>query len=616
MSDYIQLSSKQNEAVLHGKGSLLVIASAGSGKTRILTERIKRLLEKTKRKILAITFTNKAGEEMKERLGNNEAVKSQVFIGTFHGFCQQVLEMRYNLIGLDKMPHIFENDTDRLELIKQAIEITPSYNLKYNELEPKNQRAFRYDLLEFISSVKRELLLEEELFNKTNNEDIVLLFHSYQEILSSQNAIDFDDLIMLTYRLFVNNPSIASLYRRTYEYICIDEAQDLNNAQYQLLRSFAGDEYSNIMMVGDPNQSIFAFNGSSSDYMCKNFIEDFSPKVIELKENYRSSRQVIQAAEKIIPGSNDIINMVIPGVFTIHPAANENEEAEWILGKVNELIEQGADENIEGPITYEKIAILARNRYVFTSLGLQLQDLSIPYYYKMTPGALRFESKIMNVFDLALRIKINPQDRLHLSRLCDLLNITVAKNLIDIVNVVNDEQSLKIIELVNNLADDGSNFKSLFITFASYINNCGEIEDDNEKKMILDEIKEIQNHWVNYARKTDRKSLTQFKNSMALGQTDPQSQPKGITLSTIHTMKGLEYDIVFLMGMDDGTFPDYRAVRNGGIEMVQEKNNAYVAFTRAKRFLYVTYPKQRLMPWGDIKSRNASRFLQVFDHGR
>jgi len=128
----------------------------------------------------------------------------------------------------------------------------------------------------------------------------------------------------------------------------------------------------------------------------------------------------------------------------------------------------------------------------------------------------------------------------------------------------------------------------------------------------LDEIEEIKSHWYNYAKKTEKESLVQFKNAMALGQTHSQSQPKGITLSTVHTMKGQEYDIVFLMGMDDGTFPDYRAINNGGVEMVQEKNNAYVAFTRAKRFLFVTYPEQRQMPWGAVKQRSMSRFLNNF----
>ena len=148
--------------------------------------------------------------------------------------------------------------------------------------------------------------------------------------------------------------------------------------------------------------------------------------------------------------------------------------------------------------------------------------------------------------------------------------------------------------------------------YADYIKEYSGIKEDEDRNMILNELNDIQNHWFNYAKKTDKKSLAQFKNAMALGQTHPLSQQKGITLSTVHTMKGQEYDIVFLMGMDEGTFPDYRAVKSGGIEMIQERNNAYVAFTRAKRFLFISYPKQRLMPWGDIKNRYKSSFLKDF----
>ncbi|MEK7744732.1 MAG: UvrD-helicase domain-containing protein [Elusimicrobiota bacterium] len=319
----INLSPKQQEIVDFGQGVILVKASAGSGKTRVLTERIKRLLDTTKRKILAITFTNKAGEEMKERLGNLADIKNRLFIGTFHGFCQQVLENHGQLIGFTNIPHIFEDESDRLELIEQAIEKTPSYYSEYVKQNPKQQRDFRYRALNFISEVKRKLLSGDELLKESDDADIVLLYTTYQDILDSQNAIDFDDLISLTYNLFIANPKIAALYRRTYEYICIDEAQDLNYAQYQLLRSVTIGEHRNVMMVGDPNQSIFAFNGSSSEYMTKMFVEDYQPEIIELKENYRSSKSVLQAAQKIIPDSCEVINTYYPGIFEIHKMDDE-----------------------------------------------------------------------------------------------------------------------------------------------------------------------------------------------------------------------------------------------------------------------------------------------------
>jgi len=611
MSQKVNLSDKQTEIVSFVDGAIYVKASAGSGKTRVLTERIRHLLGKTKRKILALTFTNKAAEEMKERLQNLADVNRRLFVGTFHGFCQYVLENHGNLIGLPTAPHIFEEESDRIKLIEQAIEQTPSYSNDYKNQSKKEQKNFCYKVLDFISQVKREFVSEEHLADN-KNENVVLLFKTYQDLLISQNAIDYDDLLLLTYKLFIQNPDIASLYRRTYQYICIDEAQDLNNAQYQIIVALTDRKHSNVMMVGDPNQSIFGFNGSSPDFMNKRFVEDFNPKTFKLNENYRSSKAVLSAAEKVIPSSNEISNTVIAGIFEIHNAEDEESEAGWICDKINEFTQLGKHSDIEGDINVEKIAILARNKYVFNKLEETLNEKSIPYYYKMTPGGIRFESKAINVFDLALRIKLNPQDNLHCHRLCELLEINYDRtiSLPKIIQKVTSEMEKQVLETVYNLTDDGRNIKVSLRELNQFTKDKHSSMNENVVRMILNDINEILEHWYNYAKKTDKKSLQQFRNAMALGQTHPLTQHKGVTLSTVHTMKGQEFEIVILMGMDDETFPDYRAIRSGGFEMIQEKNNLYVAFTRAKRFLYVIWPQKRLMPWGAHKDRKISRFLE------
>lgn len=606
----ISLSPKQEEIVNTKEGALLVKASAGSGKTRVLTERIKILIPNTKRKILAITFTNKAGEEMRDRLKDLNNLSERLFIGTFHGFCQQVLESHGKLIGLSKMPHIFEDESDRLKLIEEALLSSPYYNSLYKEKNKKEQTSFLYNVLGFISEVKRQLLNEQQLLDETKDQDFVLLFKEYQDVLSSQNAIDFDDLILLTYNLFATQPSIASLYRRTYEYICIDEAQDLNNAQYQLLKIITGNEHRNVMMVGDSNQSIFAFNGSSADFMNKEFVNDFTPLIIELKENYRSATKVLQAAEKIMPNSNDILNTIKEGIFQVVGSENEKSEAKWIYEKINELIETKTHPDIEGIISSERIVVLARNKYVFASLEKIFKENNIPYYFKVTPGAIKYESELMKIFDLALKVKINPQDSLHFTRLKAFIKANGGNDLENLAEITSTLTFKELLKCILSLKEDGSNFKTSMSNFSNFIKNQSAVYDDNEKNMIIKDIDELQIHWYNYATKTDRKTLSSFKNSMALGQTHPLSQGKGVTLSTVHTMKGQEYEIVFLMGMDDETFPDYRAIKAGGIEITQEKNNLYVAFTRAKRFLFVTWPKERLMPWGDLKKRKISRFLE------
>jgi DNA helicase-2/ATP-dependent DNA helicase PcrA len=208
---------------------------------------------------------------------------------------------------------------------------------------------------------------------------------------------------------------------------------------------------------------------------------------------------------------------------------------------------------------------------------------------------------------------LNPADSLHLLRLSNILGISDVKNLQTTMDRIAKDHLKKLIELIIDLKEDGSNFKSSMTGFAKYIKGDNQIDDENDKKMILDEIDDLLNHWYQYAKKAENKSLHQFKNAMALGQTHPLAQANGVTLSTVHTMKGQEYEIVFIMGMDDETFPDYRAIKSGGLDMIQEKNNAYVAFTRAKRFLFVTFPKKRLMPWGDFKVRRKSTFLKPFE---
>lgn len=610
MSPKAKLSPKQEEIVVAEDGPIYVKASAGSGKTRVLTERIRYLLGKTKKKILALTFTNKAGEEIRQRLNDIPDLDSRLFIGTFHGFCQHVLENHGSLIGLSKMPHIFEDEADRLELIEQAIEQTPSYGDEFRNKSIKDQQNFRYRGLDFIAKIKRKLIADNELYGHNTDDNFVLLYQTYQDILRAQNAIDFDDLLLLTYSLFINQPKIAALYRRSFHTICIDEAQDLNNAQYKLLLALANGEHKNIMMVGDPDQSIFHWTGSSPDFMDKEFVKDFeSTKVFKLNENYRSSKKILAAANKIRPENENFADVVKEGDFELKALDDEQAEAQWIVNKIKMLIGSIHDD-IEGVISEEKIAVLARNKYVFNTLELKLKENNLRYYFKMTAGAIKFESDLMKLFDLALRIKINPQDILHKERLLKNLKIDVDQlgDLKAIASKLDSGFEKKLLQIANHLNDDGSNLIDLFNQFRDGIN----LDDDNERDMVINDINELLKHWRNYAKKTDHKSLHQFKNDMALGKTHSLMQQDGITLSTVHTMKGQEFDIVFLMGMDDETFPDYRAIKNGGIDLIQEKNNLYVAFTRAKRFLYVTWPKKRLMPWGDTKSRNISQFLTVF----
>lgn len=602
----INLSPKQERIVELNDGAFLVLASAGSGKSRVLTERIKRLSEFTHGKILAITFTNKAANEIRERLGANEKIRKNVFVGTFHSFCQSILELRFKLLGYTRMPHIFEDDSDRLELIKQAIKSVPYFESIYNNLELKKKNEYVYNALQFISTVKREVLTAEELAQNSDNDEYQYLFETYQDILKSNNAIDFDDIIRLVYELFTNNESVANLYRKSYSFICIDECQDLNKLQYFLLKSLCGNVFKNVMMVGDPNQSIYGFNGSAPSFMQEDFVTDFRAKEFELDENYRCSKSVIEASNLLMQLDEKVINYVIDGIFEVYSAQSEIDEAQFVLNKIKDLINLKSHNDIEGEITFDKISILARNKFVFKQIEDLLTEENIPFYFKSGNIGIKFSSSSMKIFDLFFRVKINSLDKLHQKRLEDILKVSDI-NSTDELNASKFPIASGIKDIVNEITIENLHLK---IDHLRKLFENSNMEDD-EKKMTFDELNDFSAQFILYQKQNIKPTLYGFKSAIALGLTNiSNSKEIGVCLSTVHTMKGQESEIVFLIGMDDGTFPDYRAISKGGEELLQEKNNTYVAFTRAKRFLYVSYPKKRLMPWGDYKARNISRFLK------
>lgn len=612
----INLSQKQSQIVNLGAGSYLIEASAGSGKTRVLTERVKKLLEDNSSKILAITFTNKASEELKERLELDKLKNKNAFVGTFHSFCQSILESRFKLLGFQKMPHIFEDESDRIEIVEEAIKSVPYFTDIYDSLESKDKTGYKSKVLSFISSVKRELAEPEDLITEEGEEHLLLLYNEYQDILKSNNAIDFDDLILFVYKLLSNNEAVQNLYSKSYNYIFIDEGQDLNKAQYYLLKSLCGDQIKNVMIVGDPNQSIYGFNGSAPKYMQTFFVDDFKAQKITLDENYRCSKQVIDAANKLMQLSVEAVNYVIEGHFETYKASSEKDEAKYVIEKIDYLInlknhknfERENYKDIEGEIDYNKISILGRNKFVFKYIEELLQENNIPYYFKSGNVGVKFETIFMKLFDYYFRIKINPSDKLHTKRLKTLLKVNDFENEDEISKSKYDYFQF-IREIISVLTED--NFKKSLQSISDYIKESTTFNDD-EKVQIHNELEEVIELWKEYSFNNLKPTLTGFKNTISLGLIKRDLKQEGVCISTVHTMKGQESEIVFLVGLDDGTFPYYLAIQNGGEELSQEKNNLYVAFTRAKRFLYVSYPSVRMMPWGDYKSRIKSRFLSEF----
>jgi DNA helicase-2/ATP-dependent DNA helicase PcrA len=445
---------------------------------------------------------------------------------------------------------------------------------------------------------------EQDFLEKFPNEaDVWEHYQNYQNALLDSAGIDYDDILVYTYRILVNNESICRIYRAKYKHICVDEAQDLNKVQYELIKVLCGDVIKSILMVGDENQMIYGFNGSSADYLCDFFVEDFKPKKYKLIENYRSTKKVIRISNILKPNSQKEMEYAYEGVVEFREFENEANEADWIIEKINHFLEQKTNDEIEGEISLDKIVIIARNRFVLRKLKEKLEENNISYFFKKGERDYVPESQFGKILDCAIRHKLNPKDWIHENKLKDLLK-TKSLFMNSIYNTLNtsikelDFETPNIPKFVNSMSEMLSNV-------GKELKNENEIEELNHSKGDLDI---FSSYWTNFKRLGLGNTINSFYNALALGKLANNSNNEGLTLSTVHTMKGLEKDIVFLIGMCEGVFPDYRASTKK--ELDEERNNVFVAVTRAKRWLFVSYPQQRVMPWGGIKFQVPSHFFK------
>lgn len=607
----VNLSEKQRQIVEFGEGALLVEAGPGSGKTRVLIERIKYLINNSKRgKVLALTFSNMAADEMKTRLSEDssfEANADRVSVGTIHSFCLDLVQSRGNLIGLDSDIVLFENEDDRKTVLKDSFLDNPELNAFLSSRNDKKKILQR--CLQLITEQKKNFILPE---NCTINAPFPLIYSEYNRKLFEQNAMDFDDILFFAYRILIENPRVVQMYNSLYRYICIDESQDLNFAQYQMIKALCGESFKNIMMVGDANQSIYGFNGSSSRYMSVNFVEDFSPTKCVLNENFRSAKRIVEFANRL-EHYDSVTNYVYDGELGAFNFEDETSEALYIINKIEQLIHDGHPD-VEGAITEDRIAVIARNRYVFNQLEQELIKKRIPFYFKKTLSGIDNESDLMKVFDLSIRILINPKDYIHFNQLkamIGLVDSNISTNISGMAIIKNTLESTKysiIIPALEKLDKETLNFGNSLRILQDLLPSY----NDNERYLISMDIDQLESHWKKYCMLVpkENRTLTSFRNLISLGKTAVTETNTGISLLTAHMSKGLQYDVVFIMGLCEGVFPDYRAVNAGEDQLAQEKNNMYVAVTRAKRLCYMTYPKKKVMPWGDIKIQNPSRYIK------
>ena len=606
MSEII-LSSEQKKIVDTIDGAILVKAGPGSGKTRVVIERIKKLLKTKKRaRVLALTFSNLAADEMRERLETDSSIKnllSYVTIGTIHSFCLDLVQKNKSLIGLQHDLMLFEDSSER-KLILKNIFLQDIY-LKQCLLQKENPDQILSDCLNRISESKRKFISP----GMCSDRQFAQVYEAYNDSLRDQNAIDFDDILVFAYRILNENPRVAKLYTSVYKYICVDEAQDLNSAQYEVLRTLCGSNFKNIMLVGDDKQSIYGFNGSDSRLMTEQFVSDFSPILYELNENYRSATSIIKFANTIDGSNITAVNCKYEGELKAFSFVDERTEAKYIVDRICDLIKTG-HKDIQGKLGLENFAVIARNKYALNQLEEQLKERDIAYFFKRSSLGISNESDYMKIFDWSMRLFSNPKDIVHLGKLkssLKLVDISFSSNMViaQLKKLFEEHQLFGISQSMDYWEDRAFDFDKAL--------NC--IEDrivsmnDEERYLIGNDIQQWRQHWKKYKNQVAReyRSLSSFRSYVSLGKTQDTSNDKGISLLTAHMSKGLQYDVVFVIGLTEGTFPDYRAIGND--EMNQERNNFYVAVTRAKRLCYLTYPKKKKMPWGGERFQQKSQFL-------
>ncbi len=603
-----RLSQQQLVVANHVEGPLLVVAGPGSGKTRVLTERIRYLLMSVKGhfRVLALTFTNKAADEMKERLADLGDERERAFIGTLHGFCLEVLTERGKLVGVEGAPNIFEQAKDRREVLTQAIQEDPYLSERLSEIEEPKARSRQVDKwLSSISYVKSHPIT----CSVVDDDEAQRVLDAYDAGMRACNAYDFDDLLLLTYRLLVDNPKLGDIYRRLYKFICIDEAQDMNEAQYAVITALCSETHRNVMMVGDPRQSIYGFTKSGPEYM-ERFGAEFHANRVSLTANYRSSQAVVDFARSLDANYMVDQQLPIPGLVKILKGANEEDEANQICEELQRLFRDGHPD-VEGGIQPGKCAVLGRTRFALLAIEAQLKDRGILFYKRLSANHEN-ESAAVEDFLVALRVLANPKDRLHLAAIGKRWKVAERSTAADFVSNLNamaadafDSEASAVANAIAAVANNPARL-NLMPAFASLEKYADSLEE-TERLAIYEDVEVLRREWDQFLRAASgSKNLSSFISSKALGSTQKSSRD-GVALLTVHSSKGLEFEVVFIAGMAEGTFPDYRAT--GQKESAEENRNAFVAATRSKRLLYLSYPETRVMPWGGVRRQKASRFL-------
>ena len=627
MIDLTRLNPPQRAAVECTEGPLLVLAGAGSGKTRVLTYRVAHLMEKgvPAWKILAITFTNKAAREMAERVKQlTGEAGDEAWISTFHACCARILRRDIEKLGYKRQFAIYDTD-DSMTVIKAILK---SLNLSDKEYPPRAVRAV-------ISDAKNRMLSPKEWLadagSDARNRRYFEVYEQYEKTLRGNNALDFDDLLIRTLELLSQNPPVLEYYQRRFEYILVDEYQDTNAAQYELVRLLAGEKH-NLCVVGDDDQSIYGWRGADIRNIL-DFEKDFpEAKVVKLEQNYRSTGNILDAANQVIAhnrGRKEKALWTEAGEgerIALYHALDERDEAAFVAAMARKLIAHGDRPG--------EIAVLYRTNAQSRVLEEAFVRGGVPY--RVYGGQKFYERKEIKDLISYMRALVNPDDDVSLRRVInepkrgigdatvDQLAAYAAENELPLMSAVLDAdgaglsaRARKLVgefgELMVDLTDamyeqKPGEFVQTLIDRTGYVRALEAVKTpENESR--VENIRELQGAVAEFERLNPEGGLSDFLENVALvSDTDSIDEAGGsVTLMTLHSAKGLEFDDVFLPGMEDGIFPLSRAMYDDD-QLEEERRLAYVGITRAKKRLFLSHARTRMLY--NARSANAlSRFV-------
>ncbi|WP_339237473.1 DNA helicase PcrA [Oceanobacillus sp. FSL W7-1281] len=627
------LNPEQQRAVRYTEGPLLIMAGAGSGKTRVLTHRIAYLMgekEVAPRNILAITFTNKAAREMKERVAKLVGPQGEyMWVSTFHSMCVRILRRDIDRIGYSSNFSILDS-ADQLSVVKQVLK---NLNIDPKKFDPRA-------MLGQISTAKNELITEDEFAKNAGNfydRQVAQIYEGYQKMLRKNQSLDFDDLIMQTIHLFDRVPEVLEYYQRRFQYIHVDEYQDTNHAQYFLVKQLA-KRYQNLCVVGDSDQSIYRWRGADITNILS-FEKDYpSAKTVMLEQNYRSTKSILLAANKVIGNNsgrkpkNLWTDKDDGKKISYYKGATEQEEALYIADTIQQLTRSGKYQPSD-------IAILYRTNA--QSRAIEDTFVKSAISYQMVGGTRFYDRKEIKDMIAYLRLITNPDDDISFQRVVNEPKRGIGKTSIERLQAYAAEHDISLFEAVkevdftgvskkaaNALAGFGSLISSLtqqqeFLTATDMVEavleRTGYEEMLNNERSIeaqsrLENLEEFKTVTQEFEKASEEdKTLIAFLTDLALiadidrvDEEDPDHFQK-ITLMTLHAAKGLEFPVVFLIGMEENVFPHSRSMFDEE-EMEEERRLAYVGITRAEEELYLTHAQMRTL-YGRTNMNPISRFI-------